>query len=70
MCAGWASQAVYNWKWWMELNDSASSNETARERNKYEVARISRDKVVTGLTARTLAPMRSIEFCWSLRPFH
>lgn len=24
----------------------------------------SRDKVVTGWTARTLAPMRSIEFAW------
>lgn len=43
---------------------------TARTRqegrvNKYEAVRISRDKVVTGWTARTLAPMRSIEFAVS-----
>lgn len=72
-CADWASQAVYDWKWWdgIECLCMAAAAERQQGRvNKYEAARISRDKVVTGLTARTLAPMRSIGFCWSLRPFH
>lgn len=55
MCAGWASQAVEVKKSWDGICVAAAQTRQQGRVNKYEVVRISRDKVVTGLAARTLA---------------